>query len=166
MLARDNYIEKIIKHNNYFQNMARKLLFTLRHENPMDDMQFILNIVKAGVAKIKILLMNEVYLFSANKTEIYTYKKVNNEWVSMNTEEGVRELSEDYIRAELKTILEHDVEVGYDNRLQSFDRNTFDSDYSFEYGLYLAFKNSGIKRVDSFQYVTDAIRQGYEIIKW
>lgn len=150
--------------------MTRKLLFILRHEKPMDDLQFILNIVKASVAEVKILLMNEVYLFDINEILIYAYRAKTpfryNEAVSMNTEEGLRELSEDYIRAELKTILEHGVEVGYDNRLQSFDRKTFDEDYPLEYGQYLAFKNSGIKRVDPFQYVTDAISQGYEIIKW
>lgn len=146
--------------------MTRKLLFILRHEKPMDDLQFIRNIVKADVAEVKILLMNEIYLFDFNWSLIDAGKMVNGGFVSNRTEEGVRELSEDYIRAELKTILKHGVEVGYDNRLQNFDRETFDEDYAYEYGQYLAFKNSGIIRVDSFQYVTDAISQGYEIIKW
>lgn len=147
--------------------MTRKLLFILRHEEPKDDLKFINNIVKSQVAEVKILLMNENYLFDYSKQGLISSMKMGSRgWVSMNTEEGIREISEEYLLTELKTILKHGVEVGYDNRLRNFDVETFKGGSSVEYLQYLTFTNSGIKRVNAFQYVTDAIRDGYEIIKW
>ena len=149
--------------------MTRKLLFVLRHEEPMDDLQFISSIVKSGVAKVKILLMNETYLFrDISLDEINSMDGYGN--VTITTAERMRELSEDYIRAELKFMLEHGVEICYDKRLKEFEKiifsNTDFRENKIKYGKIHAFMNSGIKRLNPFKFVTDAIAQGYEIIKW
>ena len=147
--------------------MTRKLLFVLRHEKPMDDLQFILQIAKAQVAEIKILLMNPVYLFDSFKFSLVSaFRFIDGEYVRINTEKGIRELSKEFINAELRTLLKQGVIVGYDNRLPSFDRNTYDEDHALEYGKHLAFKNAGIMLVDPFQFVADSVRHGYDIIKW
>jgi hypothetical protein len=133
----------------------------------MDDLQFILQIAQAQVAEIKVLLMSEVYHFDSSKfILVITNKLIDGKYVSMNTENGVRELSEEFINNDLKTLLKCGVMVGYDNRLPRYNRDTYDEDHAKEYGMYLAFKNSGIKIVDPFQFVADSIRHGYEIIKW
>ena len=111
--------------------------------------------------------MNTAYLFDSSKFILVVASKLDDgNYVSMNTEEGIRELSEEFLDVELGTLLKHGAIIGYDNRLPRYDRDTYDKDHAVEYGKYLAFMNSGIKIVDPYHFVADSVKQGFEVIKW
>ena len=136
--------------------MSRKMCFILRHVEPKDDLQYIIEIMKVQSAKIKILILKAGYLFEPDNRFDY-----------LSTAEQVIERSRDYVKAELRKLIENGAKVGYYEGGEPKWWDGFYDEAPTTYGEYIAFKNSGIKWViDPYNFVADAVKQGYEIIKW
>ena len=141
--------------------MPRKLLFVLCHDQPDDDLTYILRIAQSslpekGIVNIKILLLKASYLWDSNSWDDF-----NEDWKHVK------------MGAELDKILDSGAEVAYDNKLE-YPRweGPFDlsipgmRDNATEYGKAIRFRESGIKIVDRYEYVADAVSKNFDIIKW
>jgi len=139
--------------------MTRKLLFVLRHRQPLDDLEYIVRIAQYNKLSrekdevdIKVLLLNEYYLFD-------------------NFPDYSENPLDVKIRPDLLKLLDSGVEVAYDINLDYPEwHDTYDPTEETEYALYVGmafrFKESGIIRVDPYEYVANGVKFGYEIIKW
>jgi len=145
----------------YCLEMPRKLLFVLRHDQPEDDLTYILRIARSslpekGIVNIKILLLKASYLWDSN-----SWDDNNEDWKHVK------------LGADLDKILDSGAEVACDNRID-YPRweGPYDlsipgmRDYATKYGKAVRFRESGIKRVDRYEYVADAVSKNFDIIKW
>ena len=139
--------------------MKRKLLFVLRHEQAQDDLKYIVRIAQYNKffqekdkMDLKVLLLNDCYLFDN----------------FLNYSENPQDVQ---LKPDLKKLLDFGVEVAYDkNRDYPKWYDTYDPTQETEYaqivGRAFRFKESGIKRVDPYEYVANGVIFGYEVIKW
>jgi len=139
--------------------MERKLVFVLRHEQAQDDLKYIVRIAQYNKLSrekdevdLRVLLLNESYLFDNFP----------------NHSENPQDVQ---LLPDLKKILDSGVGVAYDeNRDYPKWYDTYDPTQETEYaqivGRAFRFKESGIKRVDPYEYVANGVKFGYEVIKW
>ncbi len=129
------------------------MCFILRHVEPKDDLLYIVEIMKVQSVKIKILILKGNYLF-----------EYDSRFRGLSTAEQVIESSRDYVKAELRKLIENGAKVGYYEGGEPLWHDGFYDEVPSTYGEYIAFKNSGIEWViDPYNFVADARAQKWVI---
>ena len=140
--------------------MTRKLLFILRHEEPRDDLKYIARIAQNNAhikesdnVKIKILLLSSSYVLALSDFEHKLTQQVK-------------------LKPDLQKIIDSGGEVvfsihsDYPKWGGSYDPDLISS-YEGKYAIAKWFKEeSVIKLVDPYEYVANAVKLGFEVIKW
>ena len=132
--------------------MTRKFLFILRYEEPRDDLKYIARIAQ-NKAHIKVLLLSWSYVFALSDFEHRLTQQVK-------------------LNPDLQKIIDSGGEVvfsihsDYPKWYSSFDPDLH-SQYEGQYVIAKWFKEeSVIKLVDPYEYVANAVKLGFEVIKW
>ena len=132
--------------------MTRKFLFILRYEEPRDDLKYIARIAQ-NKAHIKVLLLSWSYVFALSDFEHKLTEQVK-------------------LNPDLQKIIDSGGEVvfsihsDYPKWYGPYDPDLHSS-YEGKYVIAKWFKEeSVIKLVDPYEYVANAVKLGFEVIKW
>ena len=132
--------------------MARKLLFILRYEEPRDDLKYIARIAE-NKAHIKVLLLSWSYVFALSdfKHKLTEQVKLNPDLQKIIDSGGV---------------VVYSIHSDYPKWYKDYDPDLHSS-YEGHYVISKWFKEeSVIKLVDPYEYVANAVKFGFEVIKW
>ena len=132
--------------------MTRKFVFILRYEEPRDDLKYIARISQNQVP-IKVLLLSWSYVFALSDFGYTLTQKVR-------------------LNPDLQKIIDSGGEVvfsihsDYPKWGSSYDPDLHSS-YEGQYVIAKWFKEeSVIKLVDPYEYVANAVKFSFEVIKW
>lgn len=137
--------------------MTRKLLFILRYEEPRDDLTYIARIAQNNAhikesdkMKIKVLLHSRSYLFDTRFPLPGEHVKLEPDLQKIIDSGG-----------EIVFSIHSDYPIWHGSN----DPELI-SELKWEYETAKLFKESVIKLVDPYEYVANAVKFGYEVIKW